>query len=152
MHFQCCCNAFQHFSNASNLTLSAGLRGAKVAVILDSAREFQDTTSDLNHGRVETSSINQDERAARTMDCSHEFRETISDLNHARTHQTGLHHSINRDERACVSIPETAFLNLKPASTVSSRAKWFKSEVVSWNSREKSNITATLGVTKIQPK
>jgi hypothetical protein len=27
MHFQCCCNAFQHFSNASNLTLSAGLRG-----------------------------------------------------------------------------------------------------------------------------
>jgi hypothetical protein len=31
----------------------------KVAVLLDSSREFQVTTSDLNHGRVERSSIPQ---------------------------------------------------------------------------------------------
>jgi hypothetical protein len=57
-------------------------------------------------------------------------------LTTARTRRTELH----RDERAA----SNCINNLKPASTVSSRAKWFKSEVVSWSWREESNNAATL--------
>jgi hypothetical protein len=84
--------------------------GASTLAIFDSAREFQETTSDLNHGRVERSTIPPSTETTRgSADGLHPRIPRDHLRFKPRTWQTELHHFINRDERACVSIPVTAF-------------------------------------------